>query len=105
MLSIEIPRNSAEFRLSARNPQELMEEGKDLRWEVVVLGTWCHWWGVVLGTRRHSVVYVGGWLCWALIAVGGAGRLVSLVGGLVPFMDGVLSWLHHRHVLVSSSRR
>ena len=31
LLSIEIPWNSAEFRLSTRNPQELMEEGKDLK--------------------------------------------------------------------------
>jgi len=29
-ISIEILWNSAEFRLSAQNPQELMEEGKDL---------------------------------------------------------------------------
>ena len=31
LLSIENPWNSAEFRLSTQNPQELMEEGKDLR--------------------------------------------------------------------------
>jgi len=31
LLSIEIPWNSVEFQHSTRNPQELMEEGKDLQ--------------------------------------------------------------------------